>query len=88
MTLPDSEEKTFSYDGAIDGQERDATSAYSPGKMTVRRVNRFTIESTFHTPDGRYTETASTNSADGARHHAPHASEVARWRRELGRSLR
>jgi hypothetical protein len=64
VTLPNSEEKTFTYDGAIDGQEHDATSAYGAGKMTVRRVNRFTIESTFHTSDGKYTETASTTSTD------------------------
>jgi hypothetical protein len=64
VTLPNSEEKTFSYDGAIDAKERDATSAYGPGKMTVRRVNRFTIDATFHTNDNRYIETASTSSTD------------------------
>ena len=65
ITLPNSEEKTFAFDGATDGKERDATSAYGPGKMTIRRVNRFTITSTFRTNDGRYTETANTNSTDG-----------------------
>ena len=60
------DEKKFAYDGAIDGTEHDATSAYGPGKMTMQRVNRFTILSTFHTADGRFVETARTTSTDGS----------------------
>jgi hypothetical protein len=65
VTLPNSEEKTFSYEGAIDGTERDAVSAYGPGKMTIRRVNAATTASSFRTNDGRFTETATTSSSDG-----------------------
>jgi hypothetical protein len=59
------DEKKFTYEGVIDGKERDATSGYGPGKMTMRRVNRFTIQSVFHSTDGRFTETAQTASTDG-----------------------
>jgi len=62
---PNGEQKSFSFDGAIDGKERDAISAYGPGKMRINRVNRFTTVSTFHTNDGRFTETARTTSTDG-----------------------
>src|SRR5438445_4617846 len=49
VVQPNSEEKTFSYDGAIDSKEHDATSSYGPGKMTLHRSNRFTIASVFRT---------------------------------------
>jgi len=65
VTEPNGEPRTFSYDGAIDGKERDASSPYGPGKMTFRRVNRFTISSTFKSNDGRFTETATSTSTDG-----------------------
>src|SRR6185312_16314046 len=65
VTLPNSEEKTYSYDGALDGKERPVTTAYGPGKITMKRTNRFTIDSVFRSDDGRFTETASTNSTDG-----------------------
>jgi hypothetical protein len=65
VTMPDSEQKKFSYDGAIDGKEHDAISTYGPGKMSIKRLNRFTTVSSFHTNDGRFVETATTTSTDG-----------------------
>jgi hypothetical protein len=60
--------RDYTFSGAIDGKPYPATSAYGPGKLTIKRVDDSTTTSQFQSDDGKYTETARTSiSRDGKR---------------------
>ncbi|HET8550565.1 MAG TPA: hypothetical protein VFL57_21285 [Bryobacteraceae bacterium] len=59
---------TFSFDGAIDGQEYTLTEDQVQRKLKVERQNDFTIRTTATSMDGKSVETAATSlSRDGRR---------------------
>jgi hypothetical protein len=59
-------ESAFDFAGTLDGRERPSEGSYGPGKITLKRVNPFTISSEFRTNDGKYSEnTVTTVSQDG-----------------------
>ena len=61
-------QRSFSFNGAIDGKEYPVTGAAGAGKMTIRRVNPTTTVSELKSSDGAVLETAKTTiSADGKR---------------------
>lgn len=58
--VPDSDERTFEFDGAVDGKEYPTVSAYGPAKVAYKRVNPYTTSSVLKSDDGKFTETATT----------------------------
>ena len=66
VTYSNEDTRDFAFEGAMDGKEYAMSRSYGTGTITMRRVDPFTIESTFKTPDGAYVETARTTvSRDG-----------------------
>ncbi len=60
------EQRSFGFQGAIDGKPYPVSRSFGDGEIVLIRVNDRTIESTFRTPDGNYIETARTTiSRDG-----------------------
>lgn len=51
---------TFDLDAAIDAHEHAVKTSYGPGKITLKRINAYTVTSDFHSDDGKFTETATT----------------------------
>ena len=51
---------TFDLDAAIDAREHAVKTSYGPGKITLKRINAYTVASDFHSDDGKFTETATT----------------------------
>ncbi len=54
------EETRFQVVCPVDGKEHPVMTSSGPGKMTIRRVNSYSTISTFHSDDGKYSETATT----------------------------
>jgi hypothetical protein len=60
--------RSFEFAGAIDGQEYPVAGSAGSGKLAVKRVNPYTIESEMRGADGKVLETARTViSPDGKR---------------------
>ncbi len=58
--------RTFTFNGAIDGNSYPVGGTLAEGSMAFRRVSANTIESNFQAADGKLTETARTTiSGDG-----------------------
>lgn len=52
--------RTFGFAGAFDGKPYPMSRSYGNGAITLQRVDPYTFSSTFHSDDGRYTESART----------------------------
>ncbi len=66
VTYANEEERQFCFDGAIDGKPYAVDRSYGPGTMTARRLDARSVESTYISDDGRYSEiTITTVSRDG-----------------------
>lgn len=52
--------REFAFSGALDGTEYAMSRSFGDGMITLRRIDAWTVESTFRTPDGLYRETAQT----------------------------
>jgi hypothetical protein len=48
--------RTFSFDGAIDGKWYPGPRSYATGKLSMRRIDFRSMESTFRSDDGQWTE--------------------------------
>ena len=59
-TDTDGNQTTFDLDAAIDAREHSVKTSYGPGKITLKRINAYTVTSDFHSDDGKFTETATT----------------------------
>lgn len=60
------EMRVFGFAGAFDGKPYRMSRSFGDGMITLRRLDENTFESTFHSDDGVFTETAKTwVSADG-----------------------
>ena len=51
---------TFDLDAANDAHEHAVKTSYGPGKITLKRIDAYTVTSDFHSDDGKFTETATT----------------------------
>jgi len=66
VTYANDEARTFGFAGAFDGKPYRMSRSFGDGNITLHRVNESTFDSTFHTDDGLYTESARTSvSRDG-----------------------
>lgn len=62
----DDTSREFGFQGAIDGKQYPFRRSYGEGKIVLRRLDPYTIVSTFKTDDGVYVETINlTVSRDG-----------------------
>jgi hypothetical protein len=52
--------RDFAFSGALDGSSYAMSRSYGDGMITLRRIDAWTVESTFRSNDGLYTETAQT----------------------------
>jgi hypothetical protein len=57
------ETREFSFSGSLDGGEYAMSRSFGDGMITLRRIDPWTVESTFRSGDGRCTETAQTTIA-------------------------
>ncbi|MBE7540932.1 MAG: hypothetical protein M9913_01430 [Bryobacteraceae bacterium] len=57
------ETREFSFSGSLDGEEYAMSRSFGDGMITLRRIDPWTVESTFRSSDGRCTETAQTTIA-------------------------
>ena len=66
VTYANESTRTFGFTGSFDGKPYKMTRSFGDGMITLHRVDEATFDSTFHTDDGQYTETARTSiSRDG-----------------------
>jgi hypothetical protein len=66
VTYANEDERTFGFSGAFDGKPYRMSRSFGDGMITLRRLDESTVDSTFRTDDGLYTETARTSiSRDG-----------------------
>jgi hypothetical protein len=54
------DQRSFHFDGAVDGKEYPVTGSAGEGKLTVRRIDQHTIASELRSQDGKVLETAKT----------------------------
>ena len=59
-TDTDGSQTTFDLDAAIDARQHSVKTSYGPGKITLKRLNAYTVASDFHSDDGKFTESATT----------------------------
>lgn len=52
--------REFAFSGAVDGAEYAMSRSFGDGMISLRRIDAWTVESVFRTPDGLYRETAQT----------------------------
>lgn len=60
ITDTNGSQTTFDLDAAIDARQHSVKTSYGPGKITLKRLNAYTVASDFHSDDGKFTETATT----------------------------
>ena len=66
VTQTTEDARKFSFQGAIDGKQYPIATSVGSGVAILRRINAATIESEFHSSDGKSSETARTSvSSDG-----------------------
>lgn len=66
VTYANEEERSFGFDGALDGKPYRMSRSFGEGSITLHRVDVRTVESSFRSDDGQFTETARTTvSRDG-----------------------
>ena len=59
--------REFAFSGAVDGTSYAMSRSFGDGLITLRRIDVWTVESTFRTSDGLYVETAQTTVARSGR---------------------
>lgn len=59
--------REFAFSGALDGAEYAMSRSFGDGMITLRRIDPWTIESTFRSADGLTVETAQTTIARSGR---------------------
>jgi hypothetical protein len=68
VTYPNEEQRQFCFEGAIDGKRYVVDRSYGAGTMSARRLDARSVESTYVSDDGRYSEvTVTMLSRDGKR---------------------
>jgi hypothetical protein len=66
VTYANEDERSFGFDGAFDGKPYRMSRSFGEGSITLHRVDAWTVESSFRSDDGQFTETAHTTiSRDG-----------------------
>ncbi|NWF83016.1 MAG: hypothetical protein HXY18_04210 [Bryobacteraceae bacterium] len=66
VTYANEEERPFGFSGAFDGKPYPMSRSFGDGEIVMKRIDAYTIESSFRTPDGKYVESARTTlSRDG-----------------------
>ena len=68
VTYANEEDRDFCFDGAVDGRGYVVERSYGHGNMTMKRLDAFSVLSTYRSDDGQYLETSITTvSRDGKR---------------------
>lgn len=52
------EERPFGFSGAFDGKPYPMSRSFGDGEIVMKRIDPYTVESLFRTPDAQYVESA------------------------------